>query len=74
MHNQTKGSIDFYMNHFFWLPSHLEKAGPDSKFIHAPLWHAPGQYAKDLPEGPVSFYCQYIEPGKFAYYFQCLFE
>lgn len=59
-------SIDFSVNHLFWLPFHLEKAGPDSKLIHAPLRHASGQHAQDLPEGSISFHCQYIKPGNFA--------
>lgn len=66
MHYQANQAIDFDVNRVFWLLFHLGKAGPDSKFIHAPLWYASGQYAKDLPEGPVSFYHQYIESGKFA--------
>lgn len=71
---KPRSSLIFHVYHFFWLPVHPEKAGPGSKFIHAPLRHASGQHATDLPEGPVSFHCQYVEPGKFAHNFQCLFE
>lgn len=45
---------------------HLEEAGTDSKSVHAAVWHAPGQYAKNLPEGPVSFHREYIQSGTSA--------
>lgn len=57
---------------FLPLPFHLEKAGPDSRSVHAPVRHAAGQHAKDLLEGSVSLYCQYIQSGKrvFGFTFQ----
>lgn len=55
---------------FTWIISlvclHLEEAGTDSESVHAALWYAPGQYAKNLPEGPVSFHREHIQSGTFA--------
>lgn len=44
----------------------LEEAGTDSKSVHAAVWHAAGQYAKNLPEGLVPFHREYIQSGTFA--------
>lgn len=56
---------------FMWIISlvcsHLEEAGTDSEPVHAFVWHAAGQYAKNLPEGPVPFHSEYIQSGMFAH-------
>lgn len=56
---------------FMWIISLVcplpEEAGTDSEPLHAPVWHAVGQYAENLPEGPVSFHCEYIQSGMIAH-------
>lgn len=41
----------------------LGKTSTNSKPVHATLWNAFGQYAKDLHEGYVPFQYQYFQSG-----------